>query len=122
MAIAKNIVTMMDGDIKVESKLGEGSKFTVRVFLTIQELNETDTASLGSLKILVADDDQMSAESTREILNGIGMDATSVYGGEEASGRRLEMHVNVHVQRFAHYVESVPPVEVAMSLITQMAL
>ena len=92
MSIAKNIVNMMDGDIKVESKLGEGSVFTVRVFLTIQELNGTDAESLDSLKILVADDDQISAESTREILGNIGMDATCVYGGEEAVAEVVRHH------------------------------
>ena len=92
MAIAKNIVNMMDGDIKVESKVGEGSKFTVRVFLTIQELNETDTDSLGSLKILVADDDEISADSTKEILDSIGMDATSVYSGEDAVAEIVRHH------------------------------
>ena len=92
MAIAKNIVNMMDGDIKVESKVGEGSKFTVRVFLTIQELNETDTDSLGSLKILVADDDEISADSTREILKNIGMDAISVYSGEDAVAEIVRHH------------------------------
>ena len=92
MAIAKNIVNMMDGDIKVESKLGEGSKFTVRVFLTIQDLNEADSSSLNSLKILVADDDQIAAESTQEILNSIGMVATSVFGGEEAVAEVVRHH------------------------------
>ena len=94
MAIAKNIVNMMDGDIKVESKVGEGSKFTVRVFLTIQELNEADTDLFGSLKILVADDDRDSAESTREILSDIGMDAVSVYSGEDAVAEIVRHHEN----------------------------
>ena len=94
MAIAKNIVNMMDGDIKVESKVGEGSRFTVRVFLTIQELNEADTNLFGSLKILVADDDRDSAESTREILSDIGMDAVSVYSGEDAVAEIVRHHEN----------------------------
>ena len=92
MAIAKNIVNMMDGDIKVESKVGEGSKFTVRVFLTIQEMKETDNESLASLKILVADDDRDSAEGTRDILRDIGMDATSVFSGEDAVAEIVRQH------------------------------
>ena len=94
MAIAKNIVNMMNGDIKVESKVGEGSKFTVRVFLTIQELGETDSDSLSSLKILVADDDRASAESAKDILCNIGMDATSVYSGEDAVAEIVRHHEN----------------------------
>lgn len=92
MAIVKNIVTMMNGDIKVESKLGEGSKFTVRVFLTIQEVAEADTSSLGALKVLVADDDKDAAESAREILNDIGVDATSVYNGADAVDAIVRQH------------------------------
>ena len=37
MAITKNIVSMMNGDIKVESKLGEGTRFTVTIFLKLQK-------------------------------------------------------------------------------------
>lgn len=92
MAIVKNIVTMMNGDIKVESKLGEGSKFTVRVFLTMQNLTENEDYSFGGLRILVADDDKDSAESAKEILNDIGMEATSVYSGEEAVAEIVSHH------------------------------
>ena len=92
MPIAKNIVSMMDGDIKVESKLGEGSKFTVRLHLTIQNLSETDARCLDKLKILVADDDPTAAENTCEILNSIGMEASSVLGGEEAVAEVIRHH------------------------------
>lgn len=92
MPIAKNIVNMMDGDIKVESKLGEGSKFTVRLHLTIQNLNETEAHCLDKLKILVADDDPAAAENTCELLNSIGMEATSVLSGEEAVAEIVRHH------------------------------
>lgn len=92
MPIANNIVQMMNGEIKVESKLGEGSKFTVRLHLTIQNLDEEDALCLDHLRILVADDDKDAAENTREILNSIGMDAVSVYGGEEAVAEVLKNH------------------------------
>ncbi len=92
MPIAKNIVSMMDGDIKVESKIGEGSKFTVRLHLTIQNISETDAKCLDNLRILVADDDEVAAENTREILSSIGMDATSVLSGEEAVEQVVAHH------------------------------
>ena len=92
MAIAKNIVNMMDGDIKVKSKLGEGSTFTVRLHLTIQDIKEMNDKSLESLKILVADDDAIAAEATGEILNDLGMDATCVYGGEDAINEVVRHH------------------------------
>lgn len=92
MAIAKNIVSMMNGDIKVESKIGEGSRFIVRLHLTIQNLDETDAHCLDGLSILVADDDKNAAENTREILTSIGMNAESVLSGEEAVAETVSRH------------------------------
>ncbi|MGM9539618.1 hybrid sensor histidine kinase/response regulator [Anaerovibrio sp.] len=37
MPITRNIVRMMGGDIKVESRLGKGSRFTVSIYLKLQE-------------------------------------------------------------------------------------
>lgn len=92
MPIAKNIVNMMDGDIKVESEVGVGSTFTVRLHLTIQNLSETDARCLDKLKILVADDDPTAVENTREILDSLGMNAVSVLGGEEAVDEVVKHH------------------------------
>ncbi len=92
MPIAKNIVNMMDGDIKVESELGKGSKFTVRLYLTIQNFTDEENSCLDNLRILVADDDKDAAENTREILKSIGMDAVSVYGGEDAVREVIKHH------------------------------
>ena len=37
MAITRTIVQMMEGDIRVESRVGEGSTFTVTIFLKLHE-------------------------------------------------------------------------------------
>lgn len=92
MPIAKNIVSMMDGDIKVESKIGEGSRFTVRLHLTIQNISETDAHCLDNLRILVADDDKNAADNTCDVLSSLGMRAQSVYGGEQAVEAVLKEH------------------------------
>mgnify|MGYP002508436311 CR=1 FL=1 len=43
--IAVNIARMMNGDIKVESTLGEGSKFTVTVYLKFDNITQEDLDS-----------------------------------------------------------------------------
>ncbi len=92
MSITKNIVRMMDGDIQVESKVGVGSKFTVRIHLKLQEQEAESVEELAELKVLVADDDKDSCISTCEILEGIGMDASWVLNGEEAVERTVAAH------------------------------
>jgi len=84
MSIARNIVRMMNGDIQIESKVGEGSKFTVTVYLKLQDMEEPQAECLKELRVLVADDNQDACENTCEILNSIGMCADGVFSGDEA--------------------------------------
>ena len=84
MPITRNIVRMMSGDIEVESKLGVGSKFTVKIFLKLQEIGDEDVGELADLKVLVADDDGDSCTATCDILGAIGMKAEFVLSGAEA--------------------------------------
>ena len=84
MPIAKNIVSMMGGNIEVKSKPGEGSVFTVTIFLELQNTAEDDDIPLANLEVLVADDDPMSMESAVGILNDMGMNAEGVLSGKEA--------------------------------------
>ncbi len=92
MAITKNIVNMMNGDIKVESRLGEGSRFTVTIFLKLQEEDLDSAAELAQLPVLVVDDDVDVCESTAGILRDIGMDSEWVSSGREAVDRVIERH------------------------------
>lgn len=92
MAITKNIVNMMNGDIKVESKLGEGSRFTVTIYLKLQD-EDLDTAKeLAQLPVLVVDDDEDVCESTADILRDIGMESEWVSNGHDAVTRVVEKH------------------------------
>lgn len=92
MAIAKNIVQMMNGDIKVESKIGEGSRFTVTVHLKLHEEGNEDIAELKGLPVLVADDDSIACESACELLNSMGMKADWVISGDEAVDKLVKAH------------------------------
>ena len=84
MPIAKNIVNMMGGDIKVESKLGEGSTFTVTIYLKLQDQAEADYEKFIDLPVLVADDDELCMESAVGLLEELGMKADGVLSGQEA--------------------------------------
>ncbi len=92
MPIARNIVRLMNGDITVKSKVGQGSEFTVRVYLKIQDVDITDTHDLEDLLVLVADDDKYAVENTCTILDSIGMKATGVTCGTDAVKAAAEYH------------------------------
>ncbi|MDD6306428.1 MAG: response regulator [Clostridiales bacterium] len=84
MAITRNIVRMMGGDIKVESDLGIGSKFTVTIFLKLQDADEVDMEDFGNLPVLVVDDDTNSCESACAMLDELGMKSEWATSGKEA--------------------------------------
>lgn len=84
MSIANNIAHMMNGGIKVESKLGEGSRFTVQVYLTLQNVEIEKVEELVGLRVLVVDDHKDACIATSELLNSLDMIADWVLSGEEA--------------------------------------
>ena len=92
MPISRNIVRMMGGDIKVESKLGVGSRFTVTMYLKLQDTAEIRYDKLIDLDVLVADDDGISLESCCGMLNDLGMKAEGVSSGAEAVERVTLRH------------------------------
>ena len=87
MTITRNIVRMMGGDITVESVFGEGSKFTVSIYLKLQKENDIDYNSFVDLRVLVADDDPVCCESVCEILNDMKMNSEWALSGTAAAER-----------------------------------
>lgn len=94
MSIARNIVRMMNGDIQIESEPGVGSRFTVMVYLKLQDVQEENTECLKELHVLVADDEEDACHNTCEILNSIGMYAEGVFSGDAAIERLENAHEN----------------------------
>ena len=92
MPISRNIVRMMGGDIKVESKLGKGSRFTVTMYLKLQDVEEAVSDKFVDLDILVADDDSLGLESCCEMLSELGMKADGVSSGAEAVEQVIRHH------------------------------
>ena len=98
MLIVKNLVTAMNGEISVQSKIGEGTTIIVTVPLEISENEKID--SLGEccavadeaaqmkffdgLKILVAEDNELNMEILYEMLKMRGVEVTKAMDGLEA--------------------------------------
>ncbi len=81
MPITKSIVELMNGEIKVDSKKGVGTTFTVTITLAdsseqaAEESKEDviDRVSLGGRRILLAEDMEINAEIMKEILGSEDM-------------------------------------------------
>lgn len=82
LAVVKNMVDLMKGDIEVESEPGKGSRFIVSLRLKLQEGQETDSAvlpeevfdqeSLRGKRILLVEDNEINMEIAEELLSTQG--------------------------------------------------
>jgi CheY-like chemotaxis protein len=94
MAISKLLTDAMGGEISVESKVGVGSKFYVTLHSEISDeppkhsrdinTSEAGTAENKSVKVLVAEDNELNAEILIEILESEGFEAEHAQNGREA--------------------------------------
>lgn len=86
MAITKNIVDMMNGQISVTSTPGKGTTFVVTLSLKLQKCEEEtfDFSQLSELRSLVVDDDADVCENTARLLQEMGMKSEWVLTGAEA--------------------------------------
>lgn len=89
LAISKNLVSLMNGDIHVESELGKGSEFWFRLPLkesTALKDEETDTDDRLplSIKILLAEDNLINQKVTVLTLKRLGYECDIANNGLEA--------------------------------------
>ena len=97
MSIAKSIVDMMGGDIRVESEPGKGTEFTVDLTFRVcggTTVNEI-IPQLKGMRALIADDDFNTCASVTQMLDSIGMRSEWTTSGKEAVLRTklaLERH------------------------------
>jgi len=97
MAIAQNIVHMMNGNITVESEPGKGSKFTVTIYLKLQEEQDIHTPEAADLpldpllqhdfsgrRVLLVEDNELNREIAREVLEMAGLTVEEAVNGQIA--------------------------------------
>ena len=90
LSIVYNLVNLMGGDIKAESRKGHGSRFTVRLPFGLlsddgeREKERKTSQLLNNMKVLIADDDEYIGEQAAGILEGIGAGTVFVNSGIKA--------------------------------------
>ena len=106
MAIVKNLVDMMDGDICVKSKLGEGTCFTLTFEHRIadadskewnQELDVLDEKSiLEGKRVLLVEDNELNAEIAMVLLEQSGLILDRVEDGLACINRLSEVDADLY--------------------------
>ncbi len=88
MAITKNIVETMNGNISVKSEKGVGSEFTVNVTLRNSPKSfdslKGKKINVQDLKVLIIDDDPIACEHAKLVLEEVGISADTCLSGNEA--------------------------------------
>lgn len=98
MSITRNIVQMMNGTIKVQSRPNKGTKFTVTVFLKLPKnqdkiiedkkdnfsLEDFSKADFSGKRALLVDDNELNREITAEILTLANIQVEMAFDGKDA--------------------------------------
>lgn len=89
MAIVYELIKNMEGDIKVESKPGKGTTFTVVLPFEIGEesagksMDEVAKRDITGMRVLVAEDNQLNREIVTSILEEAGAKVREVENGKQ---------------------------------------
>ena len=97
LAITKNIVEMMNGNIQVESEKGVGTTFTVVVTLINAEQHAEESTEVNpqDMSVLIVDDDPIACEHAKLVLGKAGIASEIAASGLEA----IEMVKLRHARR-----------------------
>lgn len=92
MTIVGNLVSMMGGDIQIESEYGRGSKFTINLYLTKRDGSAftkpaeayREKESFAGLRVLLVEDNELNRQIATEMLELLGTQVESVENGRRA--------------------------------------
>ena len=84
LAISKSIVEMMNGRIWIESELGEGATFKFTIKVGLVKAKQQTTPSLAGIRMLAVDDDPITLEYFKEIVEAYGATCDTALSGKEA--------------------------------------
>lgn len=90
MSIVKQLIDLMGGSITLQSSLGQGSSFTVRLSLPIEECpahaqkTENTGTDLTGLRVMLVEDNELNMEIAQYILEECGALVTPAWNGKEA--------------------------------------
>lgn len=100
MAITYNLVKMMNGDIKVKSRPGEGTEFTVTLFLKLRDngiaepekshkngIEDLQKLGFDGRRVLLVDDNVLNREIAGEFLDMAGLTVEYAENGKEAADK-----------------------------------
>ena len=89
MAITKNLVELMGGTIQVESEVGKGTRFRVKLPLKVEDDAEQgqpfDISGLKGLRVLIVDDNYLVTQNAIHTLTEFGVAAEGVTVPERAA-------------------------------------
>ena len=84
LAISKNIIEMMNGRIWIESELGKGAAFIFTVKVKSLKEEEYMAPDWKNIKILAVDDDPVTLEYFKKIVENFGASCETELSGEDA--------------------------------------
>ena len=93
LAICKGLIEAMGGEVGVDSRPGEGSRFWFSIPAPRATMTKTEDDTTGDgdwpaftgVRVLVADDHRTNRELVRLFLAGVGAEVTEASDGEEAA-------------------------------------
>ncbi|MCR5829308.1 MAG: response regulator [Lachnospiraceae bacterium] len=101
MAITRSLVMMMGGTIEVDSKVGEGTTFTVEIPISpavtpveVEKAKETDEIAkidFSGRRFLLAEDNQLNAEIVMTLLTELGGEVVHAENGREVVDKFKQM-------------------------------